>query len=349
MTSSENTASAISKQALAFQTLDPASILDTVERFKFEVTGRCFALNSYENRVYEIEVESDPRLKLTSCRSDRMVAKFYRPGRWTKDQILEEHAFMLELKEAEVSVLAPLVLDNETLFEEPHSGLLYTLYPKMGGRAPEDLTDDQYEWIGRLIARLHSVGSQKPAQHRWALTPEKYVVESRDLILQSPYLPLELQKTYRDTVDQFLARCPEWFANIKTQRIHGDCHRNNILWNDNGPTFLDFDDFVMGPCIQDLWLFIPYRGAELLEKLEVLLRGYTAFRPFNRAELALVEPLRFMRQVYYTAWIARRWEDPSFKQIFPQFESPTYWENHLRDLREQLSFALEFRWNLGNA
>jgi Ser/Thr protein kinase RdoA (MazF antagonist) len=316
-----------------FFELTPERVLEAVERAGLPCTGRCIALGSFENRVYDVELETRARV----------VAKFYRPGRWSREQILEEHQFLLDLAEAEVPAVTPLEFPKEagsadpTLRKLEPAGIWYSLFPKIGGRAPDELSDEQLTRIGRLLARVHNAGARRQATHRVKLDVATYGRANLAALVEGRFLPPDVEARYRDTAEKIFVLLEPGLEAAKAQRIHGDCHLGNLLWNTQGPFFLDFDDMVRGPAAQDVWLLVPGRDEEALRQRDVLLAGYQELRDFDRAELALVEGLRALRFIHYSAWIARRWEDPAFPLAFPEFGKPSYWQKELRDLEDQLS------------
>lgn len=334
-----------SEQTRFFFELTPEKVLGAVESLGFVCTGRCMALNSMENRVYEIEIEvpSDAPLKSPSERF--RVAKFYRPGRWSQEQILEEHEFLLDLQEDEVPVVAPLRLPDPvhgpTLHQMKDSGIWFALFQKMGGRSVDELNDTQVERLGRLLGRIHAVGARKKAQHRIELTPTVYGTNNLEFLLSQKMVPADLEARYCQAVEKICVLSAPWFAHAmekgQYQRIHGDCHFGNILWNDRGPFFLDFDDCVRGPCVQDLWLVQPGRDEEARRQFAILLEAYEQMRDFDRRSLRLIEPLRALRFVHFSAWIAKRWDDASFPAHFPHFGTHKYWQEQVADLEDQLS------------
>ncbi len=313
----------------AFFRLTPERVLEAVEASGLECTGRCQALNSYENRVYDVELEG----------GEHRVAKFYRPGRWTREQILEEHEFLLELAREEIPVVAPLALPGGETLGEPSAGIFCALFPRAGGRAPEELDDDQCLRLGRLLARIHTVGAAHPARHRLRLDAAVFGTANLEFLLAGKLLPLELEARYRAAAEALVALAGPPLAAARAQRIHGDCHLGNLLWGREGPFFLDFDDMLTGPPVQDVWLLCPGRDAESLRARDRLLDGYAELRDFDRSTLRLVEALRAFRFLAYSAWIARRWEDPAFPLAFPQFGTHRYWEDETRDLERQLELV----------
>jgi Ser/Thr protein kinase RdoA (MazF antagonist) len=322
-----------SSETKFFFELTPERILDAVEEIGVRCTGRCLQLNSMENRVYEVEIELDAA-PVSPAERFRIV-KFYRPGRWSKEQIGEEHRFLLDLKRAEIPVVAPLEFpDGSTLRRVGELEIYYAIFPKVGGRSPDELDGEQLMWLGRLLARIHTVGAQQEATQRLRLNPATYGIDNLKYLIDSGVVPRESQAAYRGVVERLCTLVEPWFHEVKTQRIHGDCHLGNILWGREGPFFVDFDDMVVGPCVQDVWLIVPGRDEQ---QLQSLLSGYELMRPFDRNSLRLIEPLRALRFVHFSAWIARRWHDPAFQRVFPNFGSGGYWGEQLADLNEQLS------------
>lgn len=287
------------------------------------------ALNSYENRVYLIGLID----------GSSIVAKFYRPERWSDAAIAEEHRFCEELKLADLPVIAPLSNDGNTLLHVDPFRLC--VFPKAGGRPPELDNSDQLTVIGRTLARLHSVGETKTFKHRAAVDVTRLGVLSVEHVLASNQLPLELLSAYEAVVHPLLEEVQHRFdasSKVKTLRIHGDFHPGNILWgSDDTPHLLDFDDTSMGPAVQDLWMFISGDHQYAQARLGDILDGYTEFREFDERELQLIEPLRTLRIVHYAAWISRRWEDPAFQQAFPFFAGNRFWDEHILALKEQRS------------
>lgn len=311
-----------------FFSLTPDKVLDAVEAGGVPVTGMCYPLNSLENRVYELERED----------RTRVVAKFYRPGRWSAETILEEHRFLQELHEAEIPVCPPLPFpDGKTLHIVQGIGIHYALFPKVGGRAPEEFTHDQLRRLGALLARIHTVGASRPAPARKALTPTTYGREAMAQLEQSGFIPAELRAGLQEVTEQLCDTLDPLFDSFPTHRLHGDCHPGNLLWGSQGPFFLDFDDLVIGPAVQDVWMIVPSRDAEGMQQRDVLLEGYQTLRSFDRRSLKLVEGLRALRYLHYAAWISRRWDDPSFPNAFPHFATNRYFKELLQDLEEQLA------------
>ena len=312
--------------------LTPDVVLDALESAGLAGDGRLLALNSYENRVYQIGIED------AAGPSSFVVAKFYRPARWTDAQILEEHAFVRELAEREIPVVAPLVLQGATLHE--FGGFRFAVYPRRGGRTPELEDPKTLEWLGRFIGRIHAVGAVRPFDTRPALDLESFGVEPRAWLLEHRFIPADLFEAWSSIVDRALegvTRCYERAGQLATIRLHGDCHAGNILWTGDGPHFVDFDDARSGPAVQDLWMLLSGDRAAMTQQLGDVLAGYEDFREFEPRELALVEALRTLRLIHYSAWLARRWDDPAFPAAFPWFNTQRYWQDRILELREQVA------------
>jgi Ser/Thr protein kinase RdoA (MazF antagonist) len=307
-------------QEAPYATLSPDCILDAVGACGLWTDGRLLALNSYENRVWQVGLED----------SQPVIAKFYRPNRWSDAAIVEEHAFTLELAAAELPVVAPLVFADRTLLL--HDGFRYALTPRRGGRAPTLDSPDQLQWLGRLIARMHAVGARQPFDHRGTLDRDTMVRQSMQAVLGSSLLPASLQNHYRgaaDRLDAAIAQRQSAIGPLRQLRLHGDCHPGNVLWTDEGPHFVDLDDARMGPAVQDLWML-----AGDTRTMDAMLEGYRQFRDFNDDELILIPVLRAMRQMHYAGWIAARWHDPAFPTAFPFAAESRWWEQHIADLHE---------------
>jgi Ser/Thr protein kinase RdoA (MazF antagonist) len=315
-----------------FTALTPDAVLDALDSIGLRGDGRLLALNSYENRVYQAGMEDGPPL----------VAKFYRPERWTDAQILEEHAFVAELAEREIPVVPALEINGRTL--HLYEGFRFSVFSKHGGRAPELDDSDTLEWMGRFIARIHAVGALENYHHRPALDIASFGVETSTYLLEHDFIPSELVEVYRGVVAQALdgvRRCYDRASDVKTLRLHGDCHPGNVLWTDDGPHFVDFDDSRMGPAVQDLWMLLSGERAEMTRQLSDLLAGYEDFCEFDTRELHLVEALRTLRLIHYAAWIARRWDDSAFTTAFPWFNTQRYWQDRILELREQIALMDE--------
>lgn len=314
-----------------FFELGPEQVLDAAEAVGLRPTGFVSALTCLENRVYDVGLE-DGR---------QVILKFYRPGRWSREALLDEHRFLADLQEAEVPVCAPLRdPDGASLHEA--QGIFYALWPRTGGRSPSELSDDDVAVLGRLLARVHAVGAARPAPHRPVLSGAAYGLEALAFLEAGGFLPPACARRFRRAAEEVVSLYDERSAGVPQQRIHGDCHFGNLLRGRPGGAqgdawfFLDFDDFLTGPAVQDVWMLLPGRDAEGARQRELLLHAYRTFRDFDSRWLQLVEPLRALRFVRYAAWIARRWQDPAFPAAFPHFGSATYWEAETRDLEEQL-------------
>ena len=306
-----------------FFRLSPERVLQAVDAAGFVPSGHCFALNALENRVYDVRLDDGRHL----------VAKFYRPGRWSRDTILDEHRLLAALVDAEIPVCAPLRFpDGETLHEI--EDIHYALWPRTGGRSPDELSDDQVEMLGRLLARIHAIAADLSAPHRRTLDAESVPLEALALIEKGGWLPPSCRARYRSAVGVLVETYRERSQGIPIQPIHGDCHAGNLLRGDEGWFFLDFDDMVIGPPVQDVWMLLPGRDHEADRQRRLLVEAYRQFRAFDERSFALIEPLRGFRFVFYAGWIARRWEDPAFPDAFPHFGTDEYWENETRDLEE---------------
>ncbi len=311
-----------------FAGLTPDVVIESLERLGIECDGRLFALNSYENRVYQVGVGAQ----------EMRVLKFYRPGRWTDAQILEEHAFTRELLAADLPVAAPEIIDGTTLLH--HAGLRYALFPRLAARAVEIDARGSLELIGRTLGRMHAVGARARFAVRPALTSERLGWHARDVLLDSPLLDESLADKYAEVSGELLEAVDaaiERAGPTASIRLHGDCHLGTILWNERGPVFVDLDDCMMGPRIQDLWMFLSGSEDEREAQWRELVAGYRQFHDVEEFERELVEPLRALRMVHHAAWIASRWNDPAFPRAFPWFTSPRFWQEHVSDLWQQLA------------
>lgn len=315
-----------------FSSLTPDVVLDALDSIGLRGDGRLLALNSYENRVYQAGMEDGPAL----------VAKFYRPERWSDAAILEEHAFVAALAEREIPVVPALAISGHTLHD--FNGFRFAVFSKHGGRAPELGERDTLEWLGRFIGRIHAVGALESYRHRPTLDIQSFGVEPSEYLLAHDFIPAELVEVYRGVVAQALdgvRRCFDRAGAVRSLRLHGDCHVGNVLWTDAGPHFVDFDDSRMGPAIQDLWMLLSGERAEQTRQLGDLLAGYEDFYDFDPRELHLLEALRTLRLIHYAAWIARRWDDAAFPVAFPWFNTQRYWQDRILELREQIALMDE--------
>ena len=317
----------------SFANLTPDIVLDALDSVGLTGDGRLLALNSYENRVYQIGMEEGPPV----------VAKFYRPNRWSDAAILEEHAFTQELAEREIPVVPPLPLaGNGTLHR--FGGFRFAVFPRRGGRAPELDDSATLEWLGRFIGRIHAVGATQPFQARPTLNITSFGEEPRDYLLSHGFIPDDLNEAYRSVVAQALdgvRRCYDRAGDVRMLRLHGDCHVGNVLWTDGGPHFVDFDDSRMGPAVQDLWMLLSGERRDMVRQLSDLLAGYEDFAEFDPREVHLIEALRTLRLIHYSAWLALRWDDPAFPAAFPWFNTQRYWQDRILELREQIALMQE--------
>jgi len=315
-----------------FAGLGPERVLDALESLGLYGDGRLLALNSYENRVYQVGREEGPPV----------VVKFYRPERWSDAAILEEHAFVAELEEREVPVVPAMTVDGRTL--HTFDGFRFAVFPRRGGRAPELGDPATLEWIGRFIGRIHAVGGLASYAQRPALDQRSFGQEPYEWLMRHDFLPPELRATWASVVEQALqgvARCYERAGQVPLLRLHGDCHVGNVLWTGDGPHFVDFDDSRMGPAVQDLWMLLSGERQEMVRQMSDVLAGYEDFCEFDPRQLYLVEALRTLRLIHYSAWLAMRWDDPAFPAAFPWFNTQRYWQDRILELREQVALMDE--------
>jgi Ser/Thr protein kinase RdoA (MazF antagonist) len=315
--------------------LTPDVVLNAIDSVGLVTDGHQLALNSYENRVFQVGLEG----------GSFVVAKFYRPGRWSDVQILEEHGFIAELAEGEIPAVPALSIAGNTLHS--FEGFRFAIFSRSGGRAPNMDNPSVREWLGRFLGRIHAVGRVKSYTDRPALDIATFGVEPRRYLLEGDWLPPQLKSVYDGVSQQALDLIAAQYDRgaHHSLRLHGDCHEGNVLWTDSinnvGPHFVDFDDSRMGPAVQDFWMLLGAGRAEQTERLADLLEGYEDFAEFDRRELALIEPLRTLRLLHYSAWIARRWDDPAFPAAFPWFNTQRYWEDRILELREQIAAMQE--------
>ena len=336
--------------AHAFESLTPDAVLDALDSVGLRGDGRLTALSSYENRVYQVQLED----------GSAVVAKFYRPERWSDLQIQEEHDFAAELMAAEIPAIGPLQLKGATLHH--FGGFTFSVSPRRGGRPPELDDGEVLEWIGRFLARIHTVGAKKPFTSRPRLDVQSFGMDSMQWLLEHDKVPLDVQSAWTKVcaiaIDLVAAHAvltgatgpkDSESSGIRILRLHGDCHPGNILWTPAdaalaagpGPHFVDLDDARSGPAVQDLWMLLSGDRSQRTRQLGMLVDGYEQFRDFDRAELALIEPLRTLRLIHYSAWLARRWDDPTFPVNFPWFGSSDYWQGQVQMLEEQVEAMQE--------
>ncbi|WP_455426310.1 serine/threonine protein kinase [Dryocola sp. LX212] len=315
--------------AFNFQTLHPDTIMDALFEQGIRVDSGLTPLNSFENRVYQFQDED----------RKRYVVKFYRPKRWSAEQIQEEHQFAAELLADEVPVAAPLSYAGNTLLR--HQGFMYTVFPSLGGRQYETDNIDQMEWVGRYLGRIHQTGRRNLFAKRPTIGLEEYLLEPRALFEQTKLVPVALKAAFLKATDALINEVKlRWHDEFDALRLHGDCHPGNILWRD-GPFFVDLDDARNGPAVQDIWMLLNGDKAEQRMQLETIIEAYEEFTPFNSDEIALIEPLRAMRMVYYLAWIIRRWDDPAFPRNFPWLKEEDYWRSQTATFTEQVRVLRE--------
>jgi Ser/Thr protein kinase RdoA (MazF antagonist) len=311
-----------------YENLTPEVVLDAVESVGFRCDMSLLALNSYENRVYQVGIED----------AKPVVVKFYRPGRWSAECIQEEHDFVTQLAELEIPAVPPW---RDVAGQSLHvfAGYYFGIYPRRGGRAPEIDDPNQRAWIGRFMGRIHALGGVRSFMHRPSLSPERLGHSSVQYLVQQGFVSSGMVSRYKSVADRLLVRIEEIFARVTftSLRLHGDCHLGNILWTDDGPHFVDFDDACTGPAVQDLWMLLAGSRDQRMMQLYDILDGYSQFHEFDGAELALVEPLRTLRMMHYAAWLARRWDDPAFPPTFTWFNTEAYWHEHIAQLEEQLA------------
>ncbi|MCX5576327.1 serine/threonine protein kinase [Enterobacter sp. E-TC7] len=316
-------------QAFTFQTLHPDTIMDALFEQGIRVDSGLTPLNSYENRVYQFQDED----------RQRFVVKFYRPERWSAQQIQEEHQFAHDLQVDDVPVAAPIKFNNQTLLT--HEGFYYAVFPSLGGRQFEADNIDQMEWVARYLGRIHQTGRKTAFTARPTIGIQEYLTEPRQIFETSALIPAALKDDFLNATDKLIAAVKTcWRDDISVLRLHGDCHAGNILWRD-GPLFVDLDDARMGPAVQDLWMLLNGDKAEQRMQLETIIEAYEEFSPFNSDEIALIEPLRAMRFVYYLAWLIRRWDDPAFPRNFPWLTGEDYWRSQISTFTQQVKVLQE--------
>ena len=311
-----------------YDQLTPDRVLDAVESVGFVSDARIMTLNSYENRVYQVGIDN----------GEPVIAKFYRPGRWSREQIIEEHQFTLGLKNLDLPVVAPMIgSSGQTLHE--FDGFLFALFSRQGGHAPELDNLDNLLVLGRTLGRIHQLGSASSFSHRPAINLQRYGIDSTEYLLANDFIPVSLQPAYQTLTRDLLHRLDSISQqqSCKAIRVHGDCHGGNILWRNGAPHFVDFDDTCMAPAIQDLWMLLSGSRLEQTVQMAEILEGYSEFMEFDPAELNLIEYLRTLRLLNYSGWLAKRWDDPAFPKAFTWFNTERYWAEHILELREQLA------------
>ncbi len=314
-----------------YSRLSQEDVMDAVEALGLYTDARVFPLNSYENRVYQVGIEDD----------NPVIAKFYRPGRWSRESILEEHQFMLELQQEDIPVVAPLTFDERSLFD--HKEFMFTLFPRRGGHAPELSSKQDLELLGRWLARIHQVGGWQEFQHRPRSAGSDDIRCAAETVLNSGMMPEDYRAVYESLWPQLQTLVQQQFdgCDFRSIRLHGDLHTGNLLLRDEQLWLVDFDDCLQGPAMQDIWMLLSGSREEQLEQLEAIRQGYEMFRPFPYHELRLVEALRTLRVMKYAAWLSQRWDDPAFPIAFPWFEGHRFWSEHLLTLREQVAALYE--------
>jgi len=319
----------------SFYNLTPERVLDAVEMIGERCTGRILQLNSLENRVYEVEIEPSGA---EQTRSEHFrVVKFYRPHRWSLEQITEEHAFLGELEAEGVSVVSPLSFkDGNTIAELPEEQIFFSVYSKVQGRLLDELKADELKTLGRYLARIHLIGGQKPFLHRPLLDSKRLGTESLAFILEKGCIPRSLEERYQQLASDVVVKSGVLVDSLPTLRTHGDFHVGNVLWNNAQCFILDFDDCITAPAVQDFWLICPGRDDFARKDQEIFLEAYCELRHFNSDDFTAVEALRSLRIIFFSAWIARRWEDPFFQRTFPDFQTERYWQEQIATLYEQL-------------
>lgn len=316
----------------SYSLLTPDCVMNALDSLGYRCDGRLLALNSYENRVYQVgQEEAEP-----------LIAKFYRSERWTDAAIVEEHAFVQELADREIPVVPALAVDGKTLHR--FAEFRFAVFPKHGGRAPEFEDRMTLEWMGRFLGRIHAVGALKSFAHRPLLDIASFGEQPLHFLLSNGFIPVDLEAAYRSVAEQALAgihHCFEQAGNHPTLRLHGDCHAGNVLWTDYGPHFVDFDDSRMGPAVQDVWMLLSGERADMTRQLHDVLEGYQDFYAFDPRQLHLIEALRTLRLIHYSAWLAQRWDEPAFQYAFPWFNTQRYWQERILELREQIALMAE--------
>ena len=317
----------MSDEQQPFDNLTPDTVLDAVESLGYISDVRIYPLNSYENRVYQIGIEDN----------EPLIAKFYRPNRWSDEQILEDHHFSQDLFDLEIPVVPPISSNEMSLFD--YRGYRFSLYKRRGGHAPDLDNEDNLYTLGLNLGRIHAHGKIAPFKHRPTLTVDSFAIESREFLLNNDFIPPTLIEAYETLSQHLIEKLTQQDSSINYTdiRLHGDCHPGNILWRDDAPNFVDLDDCRNGPAIQDLWMLLSGDRQSQQIQLATIIEGYEEFCEFDSNEVALIEYLRTLRIMHYAAWLARRWQDPAFPMHFPWFNTERYWSEHILELREQLA------------
>lgn len=316
-----------------FHRLTPQVVFDAVHVRGARCTGRFVVLNSFENRVIQLELEN----------GTEVIGKFYRPGRWSREAIAEEHAFLLELRQREVPVAAPIELDEGGTVGTVE-GIMFALFPRVVGRVRDELADEDLSVLGRLVARIHNVGASRQLRYRPELSVRTYGTEDLQRLLDGGHVHEQVRDVYVSSVEALIERIEPMFEGVPVHRIHGDCHLSNLLWTRSGPVFVDFDDMRTGPAVQDVWMLAPSADEYGKKQRHMLCEAYRTVRDFDENWLDLIEPLRALRYVHYATWIATRWEDPVFRKTFPDIHTPQYWFGQVQDIREQIARIDALRW-----
>ena len=319
--------------AFDFSTLQPDLIIDALQQLGLDVSSGLLALNSYENRVYQFSA-----YRADAVRPDKFVVKFYRPQRWSAQQLQEEHDFAFELAAADIPVVAPLQIGGRSLLQ--YGGYHFAVFPSRGGRTLEIDNDDQLAMLGRFLGRMHQVGKAKAFTQRPAFSVESHLLQSREVLQSLAFIPDYIRPAFDTALNQVIELAAKQYKPAQQIRLHGDCHAGNLFYVDEGPFFVDLDDCRSGPAIQDIWMMLSGDRLQQRDTLELMLEEYEQYCEFDPAELKLIEPLRAMRMVHYMAWLARRWQDPAFPMNFPWFATDKYWEQQCIALKEQL-FCLQ--------
>ncbi len=314
----------------SFFNLTPDVVIRSVEEAGFRSSDHCMALNSLENRVYDVGLED----------GSHVVVKFYRPGRWSYDQIQEEHDFLFELNENEIPAVIPILFPDGRTVQKTEN-IFFAVWPRIGGRIPDELNEEELQIVGRTLARMHNVGSSRTAHHRVKLDSEQYIKHPLHILETAGLIPHHLIERYKHAANDIASYYNSFLEKVPVHRIHGDCHIGNLLRGDAGWHIVDFDDFLTGPAVQDIWMLAPGHYEIDIRRREILLDAYRSFREFDSDWLRMIRPLQAMRWIHYSSWIARRWEDPSFPSAFPHYGTEDYWEQEVADLEQEVKRIFE--------